>query len=105
MADLTLTKNDSGFDINFTVLDAAGAAYDLTDHTVEFHVSDESYKNKISGACSILVAASGTCKYTVQDGDLNLDPGRYLGELQLTSGAKVISNPTKLTILIVDECG
>lgn len=106
MADIKLNKNDKGFDLNFTVLKSDGAAYNLTDHTVKFHVSDKKYVTKINGDCVITDAANGLCKYTVQDGDLNLAPGHYLGELQLSTAAgKVLSNVSKMTIQVTEECG
>jgi hypothetical protein len=105
VADLTLVKNDVGFNLNFVIKDAEGAAYDLTAHTIEFHLSDKDYKNKVTGSCVITDAAAGKCKYTIAADDLNQTPGPYLIELQLTAGAKKISNPTKITVDIVDECG
>ena len=106
MADLKLNRNDTGFDINFTVLDSAGAAYDLTDHTVKFHISDKKYVTKLDGDCAITDAVNGLCKYSLAAGDLNIPAGEYLGELQLSTVAgKVLSNVSKITIKIVEECG
>jgi len=100
-----LVKNDFGFDLSFSVTDGEGAAYDLTGASVEFHLADKEYRTKVSGACSITDAEAGLCKYTVQDGDLDLAPGMYIGELEVTDGGKVISNAMKFSIEIVGECG
>ena len=106
MAVIKLTKNDTLFDLNFTVKDSDGAALDLTGYTVTFNLSDKNFKNKISGACTVDDAAAGLCHYEIQAGELNLEPGEYLGELSLTTvGGKVITNPEKAKILIVGECG
>ena len=106
MADLVLNRNDSGFDIPFTVTDTDGAAYDLTAHIVTFNISDKKYVNKLAGACTLVVAASGTCKYTVVAGDLDLPKGDYLGELELaTVGGLKLTNVAKMNVKVVEECG
>jgi hypothetical protein len=102
---IQLVQNDTGFELSFTIKDGDGNAYDLTGASVEFHLSDKAFENKVSGACSITDAEAGLCKYTVQDGDLDLTPGKYLGELQITAAGKVVTNPIKFQVEIVGECG
>jgi len=106
VASLTLNRHDKGFDINFAVKDSDGNAYDLTAHTIEFHISDENYVTKLSKACVITDAAQGLCKYTLGNDDLDLEPGDYLGELELTTaGGLRITNVSKISIKLVEECG
>ena len=106
MADLELAKGSKGYDINFTVTDDDGA-YDLTDHTITFNICDRNYTNKLSVTGTIVVAASGTCKYAVTGTDLDLPKSNaYLGELSLTTAAGLLlPNVDKFTIEIVEGCG
>ena len=92
MADLTIPKDDYGYDLTFTVKDSSGDAYVLTGYTITLKV----WKHGSSGTpivdsgCDILVAASGTCTYTIVDGDFDAG-GRYRFELELTKSGVVES--------------
>jgi hypothetical protein len=103
---LTVSPSDADYSIPFTVKKKDGSAYNLTGHDVYFHISDKKYVNKLRGVCVLVVAGDGTCKYTLVAGDVNHEPGDYLGELKVTTPAGlVIRNVAKMTIKIVEECG
>jgi len=94
MADLTISKDDYGFDINFTVVESDGTtARSLSGKTVTFKAWDKRapFTSVASGACTVDVAASGTCHYTVQDGDFDT-VGNFTYELELTSSGVVESS-------------
>lgn len=98
MADLTVSKGDYGFYLNFTILDSDGSAFDLTDYTITLKVWDATPSLIVSGACDIVVAGSGTCKYLIQDGDFDT-VGHYGMELELTkTGVKLSTRKYDLEI-------
>ena len=102
---LVLVKENKDFDIPFTVKNKDGSAYDLTGHTVVFNISDKQYVHKFNGICTLVIAADGTCKYSVVAGDLNLPAGDYLGDLDLTTAAGLLlTNAAKTSIKIVEGC-
>lgn len=104
--DLTLNRNDKGFDITFTVLNKDKTPYDLTGHTIKFHISDKKYNKVLEGDCVITDAVNGVCTYTILVDNLTMEKGYYFGELQLSTVAGLIlTNVTKLNIQIVEECG
>jgi hypothetical protein len=84
-ADLIIPQGDKGYDINFTVQDSDGTAYDLTDYTVTLKV----WKPGVSGtlivnaACTVDDASAGTCHYTVVAGTFT-SRAKYKLELELT---------------------
>lgn len=91
MADLTIPQGDKGYYIQFTVQDSDGVAYNLTGYTITLKVWREGQPGLVmSGACSILVAGSGTCRYLVVAGDFR-QVGTYLAELELTKSGVVES--------------
>lgn len=84
MAITTIVRNDSGFPLDFTVQDSDGTAIDLTDSTILFKMAIPfASTNKINSACTITVAADGTCRYVAQSGDFDTN-GIYEVELQIT---------------------
>jgi hypothetical protein len=90
MADLTVIKGDYGFNEDITVTDSDDAAYNLTDYTIKFRMWKEGHPETllVNEACSIVVAASGTCRYPVALGNFK-ENGMFKGEVELTkSGAK-----------------
>src|SRR3990172_9451908 len=97
-------RGEVGYDINFTVKNNAGTAFDLTGYTITFKTWREGIPGTliINGTGSIVVAASGTCKYTVVEGN-TATPGEYLAELELT---KTGVNVAPITYrFIVEESG
>ena len=96
MADLTIPKGDYGYDIIFTIQDADGNAYDLTGYTIKFKVwkSGSSGTLFINGACTIVKAVSGICKYLIVKGDFKA-VDIYKFELELTKSGVVESIVSK----------
>ena len=89
MAVIKLTKNDVGFNMDFTITDADGDAVDLSSSTVIFRVGGPSEVPIISGACTGM-DTSGQCSYAIAAGDLDME-GIFQGELQITTGTQIIT--------------
>ena len=101
---IELTKNDSGFDLEFVIKDSNGAIVNLAGVSVRFQLATMKYVNKINGSCTITGEATGECKYTFVSGDLNLAPGEYRATLELVWGTKIVSSQ-QFSIYIINECG
>ena len=90
-ADLTIPKKDYGYHLSFTVHDSAGNACDLTGYTITLKVWREDMPGLLmSGSCAIVVAASGTCRYSMVAGAFN-KAGAYQAKLELTKSGVVES--------------
>ncbi len=100
-----IKKGDYGQDLEFTVYESDGTTVvDLTDSTILFKMArHKATANKIESACDLVVAASGTCKYTVQLGDTDT-AGVYRAELQITwsAPAKVLTATVETIKIIAD---
>jgi hypothetical protein len=102
---ISIPKGTFGIQLDFTVYNNDGTAHDLTDITgIKFQVWR---KNKpgtliVDGDCVVDVAASGTCHYTVVDGDFDT-PYRYQWALELTKAS--YEDHTESAILEVTEAG
>lgn len=101
---MNVPKGDYGYYLNFIVQKSDGTAYDLTGYTITLKVWRAGSPDILimSGACDIVTAASGICKYLVASGDFD-DLGRYEAELELT---KVdVKESTKTFEIIMKESG
>lgn len=91
MTTIEVTAGDVGYDINFTLQDANGAAFDLTGAAITFRAQLEgSTSAGVSGSATIVSEAAGTCKYTptgVQFGTA----GRYYAEIEVVIGSQTIT--------------
>jgi len=101
---ITISKGDYGFYLSFTVNDSDDEAYDLTDYTITLKVWAPGKPETllIDSACSPVVAASGTCRYLVQEENFDTK-GRYVGELELTEEGVIES--TEPFVIVVKESG
>ena len=100
MADITIPLNDYGYYLNFTVTDENGDAYNLTGYTITLKVWEPGKYDDpiIEGACSIVSAANGTCRYLIADGDFT-SIKNYYAEIELTRDGVVESMPSfKITV-------
>ena len=91
MANLEVVQGDTGYYLYFTVQDAEGSAFDLTDYTITLKawVQGDPDNNFINGLCEIVNAVAGTCKYLVSGGDFSVSGNDNRGELEFTkSGVK-----------------
>lgn len=97
---ITVKKGDYGYNLNFTVKDSDGAAFNLTSYTITFKVWTQGKPGTllVNAACTIDVAASGTCHYTIVDGDFPI-AAVYKWELELTkTGVKDSTESANLTV-------
>lgn len=92
MTNLTVTQNDTGFDLEFTLRDTEGNIIDLTGLTeVKFRMVEiDSGRNVVDRAAAVEGApTSGVVKYSV-NGDFK-DVGNFEAGLTLIFGAKVVT--------------
>lgn len=102
--DLTVMKGTYGYNLSITVQDSAGSAYNLTDYTVTFRMWAESKPGEllVNAACAIVVAADGTCTYTVVNGDFKR-AGVFKGSILLTkTGVREATTPWDIEVI---DCG
>lgn len=104
MTKIELTKNDSGFDLDFIIKDSNGSIVPLSGATVKFQLATMKYVNEVNGSCTVTDESAGECKYTFVSGDLDLQPGEYRATLQVIWGTKIVSS-RQFTVHIVQECG
>lgn len=92
MTLINVYQNDKLYDINFTLKDANEVIVDLTGATLIFRAQKQgATAQKFAGTMSLVVAASGTCKYNVAVNDFD-EVGDYYAEVQVTfAGGKVIT--------------
>lgn len=83
---------DYGYDLNFSIKDSSGDAIDLTSATsIALKViKKDSRIVKFTGACTVDVAASGTCHYSVVTTDFN-EAGIFEYQLQITTASSVVT--------------
>lgn len=104
-SNLSVTKNDCGFDIEFAVKNGDGEKVNLAGTTVKFQLSDINYINKINKDCIITDAVNGECKYTVSTGDLNLTAGLYRAALEITWNVNKKVSTNQFVVQVLNECG
>lgn len=93
MIQIRVFKSDKLYDINFTLQDADGAAFNLIGiSTLLFKVQrQEAATLKFSGGMEVVNATSGTCKYTAQATNFD-EVGHYYAEIEATfDDGKVIT--------------
>ena len=89
MAQIITYKGDLGYDLMFTVSDADDDAFNLTGSVVTFQMAEEgSTTLKVNSACTLVVAANGTCAYTMVTGDLDT-AGEYIAQLKIAITGKI----------------
>jgi len=101
---IKIPKGDFGFNITFTVQNANGGIFVLTDYTIKFNVWTAGSPGSLllAGTVVIDVAASGTCHYPVVT--TNFDTaGNFKWELEMTKTG--VNESTVSGDLIVYESG
>ena len=91
MADFAIKSGDTKPDLTATLLDANGAAVDITGAAVKFSMKQLGKSSaKISkAAVTIVLATAGTVKYVW--GASNTDtPGEFEGEFEVTFGDSTV---------------
>jgi hypothetical protein len=103
MPQLELVRNDKGYDLQFTILDADENAVNLTNATIKLKVRkwNDTYA-KFVGTCTITNAQAGQCKYTVTSTDFNI-VGRYKCELEVAWGESKTMTATDLTVVVEED--
>lgn len=93
---IKVVKSDKLYDINLTLQDANGNAFDLTGNSgILLKVQKQGATAlKFSGTMSVVGAATdGKVKYTVAATDFD-DAGQYYAEIEVTfTGGKVVTFP------------
>jgi len=104
MADLTVIKGKYGYNINLTIQNADASVFVLTGYTITFKqwVEHSPGNLLLSGACTIDVAASGTCHYAVVAGNFGR-AGIFKGIIELTKSG--IEDATDTFDIEVKESG
>ena len=103
MADIYIPKGDKGFNLNFTVQEDDGTAYNLATYTITLKIWPENMSTEpiVDAACTPIVAASGTCYYTVTATDFT-SAGDYILEIELTKTG-VIESTRHYTLKVEDS--
>lgn len=105
-------QNDYGYDINMQATDKDGTVINLTNCTIKWRVWEQKQSQettptcKFIGTCSIVDAATGKCKYTVQSGNFDLANVTYSSQLVLTKTPTTPVYELKcsgLTVHVIEE--
>jgi len=104
MNDLIISKGDKGYNLAFTITDDLGVAKNITGYVITLKMWRPGVPGTplISGACTIVSAAAGTCTYPLIAAD-TVTVGRYLAELELTVGGVIES--TEPFSIVIQESG
>ena len=85
MTIFRIKKDDTLPYLKIQILDSDGNPYDLTNCTVEFHMSKTiGGTPKVNANATITDATDGYCEYRWQTGDTDT-PGVYYAEFQVTT--------------------
>ena len=100
MANVTVPQNDKGYNLQFTITNAAGTAFDLTGYTVAFKMWSPGVPGTllINGTCVVTNTTGGIVTYLGTAGDFGT-VGRYHAEVEGTkSGVRESTENFRLTI-------
>ena len=100
---LELKKGDNGFDINFTVTNSDGTAFNLTGYTIKWKMWPKNRPTRLilDVTVTIVSAVAGTCKYAAVAGDFDL-PGLFDAELEMTQAGVKVSTKN-FEVLVADS--
>ena len=104
MADFYIPKGDYGFNIDFTVQDDDGDAFNLAGYTTKFKVWQAGVPGTtvINGTVVHDTEADGTCHYTVVSGDFDT-VAHYKAELQLTKAGTAQESTRAYDLEVVES--
>ena len=96
---IVVKVNNFGFNLVFTILNADGTPFDLTNLFMTLYVfTQEQFPVLLfSGTCTSAAPTTGICTYLVAAGNFSLI-GTYNAEIEITD----IAPPTPPTILLLD---
>jgi hypothetical protein len=90
VAEITAYEGDFGYDLQFTITDVDGNAFNLSGSTVKFKMASANATTlKIDGSCTITDASAGECAYTTVAADFDT-AGEYEAEIEITFSASKI---------------
>lgn len=103
MADITVPKGDKGFYLNFTVQDADGDVFDLTDYTVTLKAWALGKPDSpiVNATCEVTNTTGGLCRYSVGTSDFVVS-GTYQLELELTQSG-IIESTDNYTVEVQES--
>jgi len=95
MTTIYIPSSDMGFNLNFTVKNADGSAFNLTGYTIKLKVwrAGQPGLLLLNGSCGIDNATAGTCHYTITATDFT-SVGTFKAELELTKTGIIESTKT-----------
>ena len=100
MANITVPKDDKGYNIQLSITDAADAVVDLTGYTVTLKTWAPGTPGTllIDGTCVVTNTTGGVVTYLGTAGDFGT-VGRYHAEVELTkSGVRESTENFRLTV-------
>lgn len=89
MSTIKLVRNDTGPQLRFTITDSlTGEAVDLTAATVTLHFRAVNSDTLLFSRAALVLApaTNGVAVLGWDDGDLDLDAGEYVGEVEVVTG-------------------
>ena len=103
MTTTYIPSSDMGFNLNFTVKNADGSAFNLTGYTIKLKVwrAGQPGLLLVNGSCAIDSAVDGTCYYTITATDFT-SVGTFKAELELTK-AGVIESTGSFDIEVMES--
>jgi hypothetical protein len=100
---IEVVQNDELYDIDFTIKDYLGVVKNITGATIQLQVAAIGGTSLIlDGTCDLVVPANGTCKYTVQNGEL-VTVGIFHAQLQITFSTNEIKTTEDFDIRVVKD--
>lgn len=105
--NFTIKRNDTRSGLKATLLDANGAAVNLTGAKVKFIMAKLDRTAKVNRTAEILNAAAGQVRHVFQVGDTDT-PGMFAGEFEVTypdGGVESFPNTDYIRILIESDLG
>ncbi|HLY40472.1 MAG TPA: BppU family phage baseplate upper protein [Terracidiphilus sp.] len=98
----TVTQNDYGYELPFTLEDGNGNAVNLSGATLVLNVQDSQDGEQeliFSGGMTIDSASAGTCHYTVAQGNFP-NPGTFLAQITATWPSSEVLTWSGITIIV-----
>lgn len=104
MTQIKIFKSDKLYDINFTLQDANGTAFDLTGNSQLLFKAQKQGATalKFSGTMAVISAGAGTCKYTVQPTDFD-EAGQFYAEIEVTFGSGRVVTFGDIVVIVQPE--
>ena len=101
---INVVRGDKNYDLDFTLTDSAGSIVNLTNGTLKFNAQLESDPTVyFTGNMTIVNAAAGTCKYTVQATDFPV-AGTYNCQVEVDfTGVSQVITFADISVVVEDR--